>query len=60
METTIRNTNEANKAIINNAAGTETSLVNQRDAQKYARLNQQEQRLNNIENTFDQQVSERR
>lgn len=60
METTIRNTNEANKAIINNAAGTETSLVNQRDAQKYARLNQQEQRLNNIENTFDQQVWERR
>lgn len=60
METTVRNTNDANKAIINAAAETETSLVNQRDAQKYARLNQQEQRLNNIESTFDQQVGDRR
>ena len=60
METTIRNTNEANKAIVNSAAGTETGIVNQRDAQKYKRLSDQEARLNNIESTFDQQVGDRR
>lgn len=60
METTIRNTNEANKAIVNSAAGTETGIINQRDAQKYKRLSDQETRLNNIESTFDQQVGDRR
>lgn len=60
METTIRNANEANKKAINAWAAAETALIQQRDAQKYQRINQQDAKLNDIENQFDQQVSQRR
>ena len=60
MSPTIRGANDASKAIVNTAATTETNLVNQRDAQKYQRLAGQENRLNNIESTFYQQVDQRR
>lgn len=60
IETTIRNANEANKKAINAWAAAETALIQQRDAQKYQRINQQDSKLNDIENQFDQQVSQRR
>lgn len=60
METTIRNANEANKKAINAGAAAETALIQQRDAQKYQRINQQDSKLNAIENQFDQQVDQRR
>lgn len=60
METTIRNANEANKKAINAGAAAETTLTQQRDAQKYQRINQQDSKLNAIENQFDQQVDQRR
>lgn len=60
IESTIRQANTAKKATINELGQTETALVNERDKAKYDRIDQQKERLDNIESTFNQNTATRR